>query len=65
MRSKGESYDYVLAETINGLYEAALIHRRAPWRTKEAVEFDSPGDGMVRPPLPLLLTCGRHPVKPG
>ena len=28
-----------LAETINGLYKAELIHRRAPWKTKEAVEL--------------------------
>jgi len=28
-----------LAETINGLYKAKLIHRRAPWKTKEAVEL--------------------------
>lgn len=28
--SKGDSYDNALAETINGLYKAALIHRRAP-----------------------------------
>ena len=28
-----------LAETINGLYKAELIHRRVPWKTKEAVEF--------------------------
>ena len=26
-------------ETINGLYKAELIHRRAPWKTKEDVEF--------------------------
>jgi putative transposase len=25
--------------TINGLYKAELIHRRAPWKTKEAVEL--------------------------
>ena len=37
--SKGDSYDNALAETINGLYKAELIHRRAPWRTKEAVEL--------------------------
>ena len=37
--SKGDSYDNALAETINGLYKAALIYRRAPWKTKEAVEF--------------------------
>jgi putative transposase len=28
-----------LAETINGLYKAELIHRRAPWKTKAAVEL--------------------------
>jgi transposase InsO family protein len=28
--SKGDSYDYALAETINGLYKAELIHRRTP-----------------------------------
>ncbi len=28
-----------LAETINGLYKAELIHRRAPWKNREAVEL--------------------------
>lgn len=37
--SKGESYDNALTESINGLYKAELIHHRAPWKTKEAVEF--------------------------
>ena len=37
--SKGDSYDNALAETINGLYKAELIHRRAPWKTKKDVEF--------------------------
>ena len=37
--SKGDSYDNALAETINGLYKAELIHRRAPWKTKESVEL--------------------------
>jgi putative transposase len=37
--SKGDSYDNALAETVNGLYKAELIHRRAPWKTKAAVEF--------------------------
>ena len=37
--SKGDSYDNALAETINGLYKAELFHRRAPWKTKEAVEL--------------------------
>jgi len=34
-----DSYDNALAETINGLYEAEVIHRRGPWRSFEAVEF--------------------------
>jgi putative transposase len=37
--SCGDSYDNALAETINGLYKAELIHRRAPWKTREAVEL--------------------------
>ena len=35
----GDSYDNALAETINGLYKAEVIHRRGPWRSFEAVEF--------------------------
>ena len=37
--SVGDSYDNALAETINGLYKAEVIHRRGPWRTMEVVEF--------------------------
>jgi transposase InsO family protein len=37
--SRGDSYDNALAETINGLYKTELIHRRAPWKTKAAVEL--------------------------
>jgi len=37
--SVGDSYDNALAETINGLYKAEMIHRRGPWRSFEAVEF--------------------------
>ena len=37
--SVGDSYDNALAETINGLYKAEVIHRRGPWRNMEAVEF--------------------------
>ena len=37
--SRGDSYDNALAETINGLYKAELIHRCAPWKTKAAVEL--------------------------
>ncbi|TPG16470.1 IS3 family transposase [Sphingomonas koreensis] len=35
--SVGDSY--ALAETINGLYKAEVIHRRGPWRSFEAVEY--------------------------
>lgn len=37
--SKGDSYDNALAETINGLYKTELIHKRAPWKTRDAVEL--------------------------
>jgi transposase InsO family protein len=36
--SVGDSYDNALAETINGLYKAEVIHRCGPWRSVEAVE---------------------------
>lgn len=37
--SVGDSYDNALAESINGLYKAEVIHRCGPWRSLEAVEF--------------------------
>ena len=37
--SVGDSYDNALAETINGLYKAEVIHRHGPWRSLAAVEF--------------------------
>lgn len=37
--SAGDAYDNALAETINGLYKAEVIHKRAPWKTKESVEL--------------------------
>jgi putative transposase len=37
--SIGDSYDNALAETVNGLYKAEVIHRRGPWRSFEAVEL--------------------------
>jgi transposase InsO family protein len=37
--SVGDSYDNALAETINGLFKAEVIHRRGPWRSLQAVEF--------------------------
>lgn len=36
--SVGDSYDNALAETINGLYKAEVIHRRS-WKNREAVEL--------------------------
>ena len=37
--SVGDSYDNALAETINGLYKAAVIRRQGPWANSEVVEF--------------------------
>lgn len=37
--SVGDSYDNALAETINGLFKAEVIHCRGPWRSFEAVEY--------------------------
>src|SRR5690606_4260095 len=37
--SRGDSYDNVLAETINGLYKAEVVHRRSPWKSRESVEL--------------------------
>jgi hypothetical protein len=39
--TKGDSYGNALAETINALHKAELIHLRAPWNTKESVELAS------------------------
>lgn len=36
--SVGDSYDNALAESINGLYKAEVIHRRS-WASREAVEL--------------------------
>ena len=37
----GDSYDNAFPETINGLYKAELIHRCGPWKSFEAVEFET------------------------
>jgi putative transposase len=37
--SVGDSYDNAMAETINGLFKAEVIHRRGPWRSFDAVEY--------------------------
>jgi hypothetical protein len=45
--SVGDSYDNALAETINGLYKAEVIHRPS-WKNREAVELATLawGDGV-------------------
>ena len=37
--SVGDSYDNALAEIINGLYKAEVIHRKSSWRTIDDVEI--------------------------
>lgn len=37
--SRGDSYDNALAETINGLFKTEVIHRRGPWRHRDAIEY--------------------------
>ncbi len=37
--SRGDSYNNALAESFNGLHKTELIHRRAPWRNVEHVEW--------------------------
>jgi putative transposase len=39
--SVGDSYDNALAETINGLYKAELVHKQGPWTTVEALEWET------------------------
>jgi len=36
--SVGDSHDNALAETLNGLYKAEVIHRQS-WKNREAVEL--------------------------
>jgi putative transposase len=38
--SVGDSYDNALAETINGLYKAEVVHRRS-WRSREELELET------------------------
>ncbi len=39
--SVGDSYDNALAETIIGLFKAEIIHRSGPWKTADAVEWET------------------------
>lgn len=73
-------YDNALAETINGLYNAELIHRRK-WKNHEAVELAAlewldwlnhkclPGPIEIIPPAEAEAACyrqqaGRQPPRP-
>lgn len=38
--SVGDSYDNALAETINGLFKAEVVHRRS-WRSREELELET------------------------
>ncbi len=59
--SVGDSYDNALAETINGLYKAEVIHRVGPWRSFEAVEYRHARMGrLVQQPA----TAGTHRQHP-
>jgi hypothetical protein len=49
--SIGGSYDYLLAETVNGPYKAEVIHRHEPWRSFKAV---------VAPAMPCLRAQARR-----
>ena len=37
--SVGDSYDDALAESVIGLYKTELIHKRAPWKDLDQVEY--------------------------
>lgn len=37
----GDSYDNALAETIIGLFKAEVIHQLGPWKTADAVEWET------------------------
>lgn len=39
--SRGDSYDNALAEAVNGLYKAELIHARHAWPSVTEVEFET------------------------
>lgn len=39
--SRGDSYDNALAESINGLYKAEVVHRRSAWKTVTELELET------------------------
>ena len=60
--SVGDSYDNALAETINGLYKAEVIHRRGPWRSFEAVEYRHARMGRLVQPSSAAGAHRQHPA---
>src|SRR5690625_7556009 len=40
--SAADAYDNALAETINGLYKAEVIHKDGPWKGQDDVEQATP-----------------------
>jgi len=75
--SKGDSYDNALAETINGLYKAEVIHRRGPWKTRRQSNWQrwngwrgstitgcSNPSAISRPPKLRQTTTGNSPNRP-
>ncbi len=61
---KGDNHDNALAETINGLYKAELIHRRVPWKTVESLARH-PRMGDLVQPSPTLGTHRLHATRRG
>lgn len=63
--SVDDRYDNALAETLNGLYKAELIHRRS-WKNREAVELDVYMGGAVqlRASSPKATPPKSVPVQP-
>lgn len=37
--SRGDAYDNAMAESVNALYKAEVIHHRGPWRGLDEVEY--------------------------
>ena len=58
--SVGDSYDNALAETINGLYKAEVIHRRS-WKNLRGGRAGHAGLGGLVQPQRLLGPIGNIP----
>jgi len=57
----GDSHDKALADTINGLCKAELIHRRAPWKTKASLELRGTRGDSLGSPLAANRDGGERP----